>query len=124
VELESLSDGLPRPAPKIGHTLLVLLAISVIIQVLVGIGLLTGILISAYWLSKSIDKFDLRAFTEIVQHLLATSISIDQLSHEARHVVRGIFSAVNESTVALESLNRVLKHPTVSLTLPGLGNGA
>jgi len=95
-----------------------------VLQTLIGIGILTGILVGAYWLSRAIENINIDAFAEIIAHLLATSTSLDALSHEARHVAAGVLTAVNESAVALNSLNRVLRNPTMAITLPGLGAGA
>ena len=120
-ELESLSDGTPRGSHAISRTLTTLLVLSLVVQTIIGMGILVGILVAAYWLSSAIENLDMGAFSEIVSHLLASSVSIDALSHEARHVVAGVLAAVNESAQALGSLNNVLRNPTVSLTLPGLG---
>jgi len=123
-ELEGLSDGTRRGSHAISRTMVTLLVLSLVLQTLIGIGILTGILVGAYWLSRAIENINIDAFAEIIAHLLATSTSLDALSHEARHVAAGVLTAVNESAVALNSLNRVLRNPTMAITLPGLGAGA
>jgi hypothetical protein len=123
-ELESLSDGTVRSSHAMSRTMVTLLTVSLVLQTLIGIGILTGILVGAYWLSSAIENININAFAEIIAHLLAASVSLDALSHEARHVAAGVLTAVNESAVALGSLNRVLRNPTMAITLPGLGTGA
>lgn len=110
----------PQPRVAMNRTLITLLGISLVIQTLIGLSILTGILVGAYWLSTAIEGLNIEAVSLVIDHVLHTSVNIERLSHDALGAVHAASLALNQTTVSLQRLNDVLRHPTVSLSLPGL----
>ena len=84
--------------------------------------LLIAILLSGYWLKTAIGELNVQAFSQVIENIRLTSVNVQQLSSDALVAVHAASNAMNQTTTSLAQLNKVLRHPTVSLTLPGLQN--
>ena len=119
-ELESLAEKRSAPTTTMSRTLVTLLAVSLVLQTLIGLALLSAILICGYWLKTAIEDLNVEALSTVIQNVLLTSVNIQQLSSDALLAVHAASGALNETTTSLSRLNDILRHPVVSLTLPGL----
>ena len=119
-ELEALAEKRSPPTTTMSRALVTLLAVSLVIQTLIGLALLSAILVSGYWLKSAIEELNVDAVSHVIENVLSTSVNLQQLSADALLAVHSASNALNQTTQSLVSLNSILRHPTVSLTLPGL----
>ena len=107
-------------AHAISKTLVRLLTLSLIIQTFIGMGIVVGMVVASWYVGREISNLNVDAVAEIIKNVLDTSVNINQLSHDALEAVHGASQAINATTVSLNNLNEILKHPSIRLTLPGL----
>ena len=107
-------------AHAISKTLVRLLTLSLIIQTFIGMGIVTGLIIASWYIGREIANLNVDAVADIIANVLDTSVNINQLSHDALEAVHGASQAIVQTTTSLTTLNSLLKHPSIQLTLPGL----
>jgi hypothetical protein len=105
----------------ISKTLVRLLTLSLVIQTIIGLGIVTGLIIASWYVGHEIANLNVDAVADIIRNVLDTSVNINKLSKDALEAVHAASTALNKTSESLSHLNTYLAAPTVTIGLGDLG---
>jgi hypothetical protein len=119
-ELERLEGGGASGA-RAGAALQRLLACTLIVQTVTALAVCTALVVCTVVLVNSVRDLDLNVVQEAIASALRSVHNVEDITQSVKESVGTVVGAVNRSATAIQSLNTLLEHPTVTLSMPSQG---
>jgi hypothetical protein len=118
MELERLEGGGHARASVALHRLLFC---TLVVQTVMALAVCTALVVCTVVLVNSVRDLDLNVVQEAIASALRSVHNVEDITQSVKESVGTVVGAVNRSAVAIQSLNTLLQHPTVTLSMPSQG---
>jgi len=114
--MESLSDSSKRNVG--GGWLNRLLVLTLAMQIVMTVSVAISFIVGCWMISKQIKDVDLRSVQTIIESVTHSALNIEMATERVLDSIAFATTVLNNSATSLDQLNRILRHPTLSVSLP------
>ena len=115
LELERLEGGGHARASVALHRLLFC---TLVVQTTMALAVCTALVVCTVVLVNSVHDIDLNIAQEAIASALRSVRNVEDITQSVKESVGTVVGAVNDGALAVQSLDNLLRHPTVTLSLP------